>query len=124
MSQLEERYGRAGANTILQGGIASKIYFGGVDVQTAEMLSRTVGTTRQEIRDSESRLHLHHEPLLSASALRTLPDNQALYLFANKAPTILQMLPYFKSRRMRKRTELPAVVLPAQPVADVAFVPL
>jgi type IV secretion system protein VirD4 len=124
MSQLEERYGRAGANTIIQGGIASKIYMGGMDVQTAEMLSRTVGTTRQEIRDSAAQLHLHHEPLLSASALRTLPDNQALYLFANKAPTILQMLPYFASRRLRKRTELPRVSILAQAVECVEFVPV
>lgn len=124
LSQLEERYGKAAANTILHGGIASKIFFSGMDTPTAEMLARTVGSRRVEVRDSDNRLHVTQEPLLSAAQLRTLPDNQALYLFANKPATLLSMHPYYDQRALRKRSELPPHSPPVSPVAPPSFLQL
>ena len=38
-SQLVERYGREGANTILNGGVASRLFFSGMDIDTAILLA-------------------------------------------------------------------------------------
>ena len=103
-SQLEERYGKDGANTILSGGVASRLFFSGMDIQTAELLERTLGARRQEFRDTEDRLHVRDSALLKADALRTLPDNQVLYLYANKRPILLDIVPYYQSRGMKQRT--------------------
>ena len=40
LSQLKTAYGEAGSRTILEGGVASKIFYGGCDHETCETLSR------------------------------------------------------------------------------------
>lgn len=107
ISQLEERYGKAGAQTILSGGIGSRLFFSGMDIGTAEMLEKTLGTRRHEVRDSEDRLYLRDDSLLSATGLRTMPDNQVLYLFANKPPAILNVTPYYDQPELVRRTKKP-----------------
>lgn len=107
ISQLETRYGRAAAETILNGGVASRLFFSGMDIGTAQMLERTVGTRRREVRDSEDRLHLKDDALITAAGLRTMPDNKVLYLFANKAPAILKVTPYYEQSDLVRRTKAP-----------------
>lgn len=124
LSQLEERYGRQGSNTILAGGVASRVFFSGMDITTAEMLARTLGDTHREHIDAIGNIKTEREPLMTPAALRAMPDNQVLYLFANKRPTLLNVTPYYESRAMKRHTEGP----PAQAVGSVAkaveFVPL
>lgn len=106
VSQLIERYGEQGANTILTGGVGSRLFFSGMDIQTAELLERTLGSRRKEFRDTEDRLHVRDDALLSAHALRTMPDNRVLYLFSNKRPLLLDVKPYFENGSMKRRTEI------------------
>lgn len=111
VSQLEERYGKAGAQTVLSGGIGSRLFFSGMDIGTAEMLEKTLGSRRTEIRDSEDRIYLRDDSLLSASGLRTMPDDHVLYLFANKPPALLEIRPYYQQRDLVRRTKLPPVAV-------------
>lgn len=111
LSQLEERYGRAGAETVRNGGIATQLYYPGMDIGTAQMLERTMGTLRKEYRDSEGKLHVVNEPLLSAHGLRTLDDGNVLLLHSNKPPALLRLVPYFRQAELARRTSLP----PADP---------
>lgn len=96
ISQLETRYWRTEAETILNGWIASKIFFSGADLQTTQMLERILWRTKIEEWD-----RLKEENLLNASSIRTLKDNKAIYLFANKKPILLNVKPYFKSRKFK-----------------------
>lgn len=50
LSQLETRYGKYEAQTIMDG-IGTKIFLPGMNVETAEMLSKTAGTKRHAGRD-------------------------------------------------------------------------
>jgi type IV secretion system protein VirD4 len=124
VSQLEERYGRDGANTILSGGVASRMFFSGMDINTAEMLARTIGDTHREHLDSLGRLSSQREPLMTPAALRSMPDNQVLYLFGNKRPALLEVTPYFESSAFKRRTEKAAPVARGGIVPAIEFVPL
>ena len=124
LSQLEERYGRQGANTILSGGVASRVFFSGMDIDTAQMLARTLGDTHRERIDGLGNLKSEREPLMTPAALRSMPDNQVLYLFANKRPTLIDVTPYYESRSMKRRTETPPPKSAGSVARSVEFVPI
>jgi type IV secretion system protein VirD4 len=124
ISQLEERYGRQGANTILSGGVASRLFFSGMDIDTAQMLAHTMGDTHRERVDALGQIRTEREPLMTPAALRSMPDNQVLYLFANKRPTLLTVTPYFEGRDMKRRTEIAPPKAQGSVAKAVEFVPL
>lgn len=88
------------------------------------MLERTMGTLRKEYRDSEGRLHVVNEPLLSAHGLRTLPDGNVLLLHSNKPPAILGLRPYFLQRDLVARTELPQATIGRSESVPIRYVDL
>ena len=124
LSQLEERYGRQGANTILAGGVASRVFFSGMDIDTAQMLARTLGDTHRERIDGLGNFKSEREPLMTPAALRSMPDNQVLYLFANKRPALIQVTPYYAHRGRKRRTEVAPVAGRGAVTGRVEFVPL
>lgn len=124
VSQLEERYGKQGAHTILNGGVASRLFFSGMDIDTAQMLTRTIGDTHRERVDALGNLHTDREALMTPAALRAMPDNQVLYLFANKRPTLLTVTPYYELRDLAKRTKITPFRPQKQSMGKVEFVPL
>lgn len=124
VSQLEERYGRQGANTILSGGVASRMFFSGMDIETAQTLAQTIGETHRERFDALGNVRLEREALMTPAALRSMPDNQVLYLFANKRPTLLQVRPYYEQRSLLRRTQTKSFVACGQVVNQVEFVPI
>jgi type IV secretion system protein VirD4 len=123
-SQLEERYGKQGAHTILHGGMASRLYFSGMDIDTASNLARTIGEVHFERFDSMGNMRIEREALMTPSALRAMPDNQVLYLYANKRPALLSVTPYYNRRELERRTETPPYVSPTHSVPKVELVPL
>ena len=125
VSQLEERYGRQGAHTILYGGVASRLFFSGMDIETASMLAETIGDTTIERVDARGNTRFEREPLMTPAALRAMPDDQVLYLFANKRPTLLAVKPYFERSAFLRRTKTPPFEAPESGVASrVELVPL
>lgn len=124
VSQLEERYGRQGASTILSGGVASRMFFSGMDIETAQTLAHTIGETHRERFDALGNVRLEREALMTPAALRSMPDNQVLYLFANKRPTLLQVRPYYEQRGLLRRTQTKPFVAQGQVVSQVEFVPI
>jgi len=125
VSQLEERYGRQGAHTILYGGVASRLFFSGMDIETASMLSETIGDTTIERVDARGNTRFEREPLMTPAALRAMPDDQVLYLFANKRPALLSVKPYFERSEFTRRTKTSPVASPEGGVAKmVELVPL
>ena len=125
VSQLEERYGRQGAHTILYGGVASRLFFSGMDIETASMLAETIGDTTIERVDARGNTRFEREPLMTPAALRAMPDDQVLYLFANKRPTLLAVKPYFERSAFLRRTKTHPFEAPESGVASrVELVPL
>lgn len=124
VSQLEERYGKQGAHTILNGGVASRLFFSGMDIDTASELARTIGDTHLEQMDAMGNIRTERQALMTPAALRAMPDNQLLYLFANKRPTLLTVTPYFERRDFVRRTKTPPYRPPGRNVGAVELVPL
>ena len=124
VSQLEERYGRQGAHTILHGGVASRLSFSGMDIDTAGELARTIGDVHLEHMDAMGNIRLEKQALMTPPALRAMPDNQVLYLFANKRPALLTVTPYFQRRDLMRRTETKPVQVPGREVPRVGLVPV
>lgn len=123
-SQLEERYGREGAHTILHGGVASRLYFSGMDIDTATRLARTIGDVHLERFDALGNIRIEREALMTPPALRAMPDDQVLYLYANKRPALLAVTPYYKRRDLVSRTKQNPVVTSARNLPKVELVPL
>lgn len=124
VSQLEERYGRQGAHTILNGGVASRLFFSGMDIDTATELARTIGDVHMEHMDARGNIRVERQALMTPPALRAMPDNQVLYLFANKRPTLLTVTPYFESRDFLRRSKTEAYRPAVRKVGAVELVPL
>jgi type IV secretory pathway TraG/TraD family ATPase VirD4 len=124
LSQLEARYGRYDAHTIVNGGVATRMFFSGLDIETTEMLQKVLGVRRREIVDTEDRRHIKDDNLLDAADIRAMRDDEALCLFANKRPMKLRVVPYFRQGDMLRRTSRPAFTPPATMTTGVRYVPL
>jgi type IV secretory pathway TraG/TraD family ATPase VirD4 len=115
IEQLNEVYGKSGASTILYGSCASKIYFPGISQQTCEQLERMLGKrtilhkkeelsawdlpTSNDIQKSQE----IGRPLMTADEIRTMKDNEALFIHANKRPVKLNTLPWYNSKAMLRK---------------------
>ena len=53
-----------------------------------------------------------------------MPDDQVLYLFANKRPTVMAVTPYFERPDLVRRTKLPPVYGQGGVADYVEFVPI
>lgn len=95
LSQLEEQYWRAGADTIKNWWIMSKIYGSGGSSEMNAMLSGMLWNKRQEIINSEWKLQIKDDSLVEAHEIRTMQDREALFLFDNKNPAKIPINRYF-----------------------------
>lgn len=116
MEQLVNTYGKSEASTIINGGCSSRIFFPGLSLQTCEELERTLG--RSTIRYIESGTHKLGEEtdtardmttgrsLLTADEIRTMDDDKGLFIHGNKRPVMLKIRPYYKSRRLLRKSKM------------------
>jgi type IV secretory pathway TraG/TraD family ATPase VirD4 len=92
LSQLETQYGKHDSETIIGGGVNSKIFFSGCDENTCEKLSRVMGNITTHNKQGKL-----IQPLMTPQEIRMMGDKEALYLFSNKKPMLLKTRPYFES---------------------------
>jgi type IV secretory pathway TraG/TraD family ATPase VirD4 len=65
------------------------------------------------------------ENLINADRVRTLSDDQALLLFANKKPLLLRTTPFFRNRRLKALTgKEPWNPVSGAKVVDLKFIDL
>lgn len=112
-SQVEARYGKQNANTILSN-LNTKIYFGGLDIETCKKLEETLGRQTVQYRKEKSGMfsgfnddviHEMGKPLMSASEIRMM--TKPLLLSGNLPPTILDnMKAHFEIPHLMKRAKL------------------
>ena len=101
ISQLQARYGQAYAYSI-QGGFGSYLTYSGADPQTAQFFESVSGRVveKQKNKIEDIREYRTEYSLLDAGTVRTLSDEQAVFVSANQHPAILNTLPFFANRRM------------------------
>jgi type IV secretory pathway TraG/TraD family ATPase VirD4 len=106
ISQLEERYGKNGAHTILHGGCASQLYFSGMDLDTAQKLKEMLGDIPVDTLLPNGAFRRDRESLMSVAALRSMTDNEAIYLYGNRRPMKLKLTPYFEQKDLGRRSKI------------------
>lgn len=106
INQLKLQYGEYEAKTILDGGISSKIYFSGADFETITMLEHMLGTKIIE-EEQNGATYKKEVPVLSARDIRTMKDNEILFLYGNKLPLKLKVIPYYEKSSFKSYANYP-----------------
>ena len=70
------------------------------------MLEKMMGNTIVREVDNLGRMVYIKEPLKNIAQIRTLLDNEALYLFSNKKPILLHIKPYYKHSILKKLSQI------------------
>jgi type IV secretory pathway TraG/TraD family ATPase VirD4 len=110
LSQLRAVYGHDEARTIFSGGCANKLFFAGLDLETALYVEQALGqnteydTTFGGIDDRARTLAV---PLLRADELRMLRADDAVLISGRQRPVRLPMPPYFVVPSLRELSEVP-----------------
>lgn len=107
LSQLEGLYGKNKADSILFGGMGNKVFYPGLGHETTKRISEMLGTTPAHY-SVDGKPNVKERPLMTAQEVRTMRDREALYIYSNQRPLKIRLLPFYKSRRMRKLTQIPA----------------
>ncbi len=107
MSQLKRLYGDNDANTILDS-CSSWLVYPGSNYETSKMISEILGDTTVDHWDYwEDRYKEMRKPLKTVDQIRTLDDDEAIFIFANKPPLLIRTKPYFRNSRLVKLTQIP-----------------
>lgn len=110
LSQLENQYGKNRADTIIEGGINSKLFYSGASLDTATSIEKMLGRViRDDFHLGSSRgerIKRDEFNLLNADEIRTLPDTQAFFITGNKKPVLLDVLPYYQNGKFKNRHKL------------------
>ena len=96
INQLIKQYSLDEAKTILDGGIASKLIYSGADLDLATNLEKMFGQKESLKRQADGRHYYDKESVMNVSEIRTMKDNEALFVYANKKPLKMSVKPYYK----------------------------
>ncbi|RYG32509.1 hypothetical protein EON81_20500, partial [bacterium] len=115
LSQLESRYGKANAQTILAN-CATKIALSGLDVESADYFSRSLGeattktgkTSRHGLINSTVTLSTdeHSRRLLTSDEVRRIDSDKAVAIVGNRRPMLLDKHFYSGEPRTAKTSTL------------------
>lgn len=103
-----QAYGSAGAAATIADNCASKIYFPGLNLQTAEKVSKALGNATVSYQESGfsekggSRKRQMGQPLMSPDDIIRMKKDRALFVYANEKPIKLKTIPYFKRRYFKR----------------------
>lgn len=109
LGQLEARYSRAQAQTIL-GGIRTEIHLAGLELETAERISRRLGRKRSV--PGQAKVSPTETALMNADEIITMKGDEALLLHANLRPFRYRVTSYYRQGRFRRLAKIPPVELP------------
>lgn len=123
LSQLEERYGANGAKTILAGGCGSQIYFGAMETETAENLSKILGDITVQTFQANGTFRKEKEPLMSVAALYAMPPSEIVLLHAGIRPVKLKVTPHYEQPSMLRRTKI-KYQAPQTNLPQVKYIPI
>lgn len=108
-AQLEVKYGRAAAQTIVDG-LGTEIYLAGTGLETAERLSRRMG--RKRPNSFQPKIKYEDGALMNPDEIISMRDREALMFYGNKRPLKYRTKPYFKHWTFLRHSKMPAAPLP------------
>ncbi len=109
LSQLRARYGADRAHSILNNHPAKLILPGITDPETVDLLSRLVGrhaVTDVQVSRADGRVSraysVRNDNIAPPDALRQLDSSSAVALYRGRPPMLLQLRPWYRSKRYRR----------------------
>ena len=117
-SQIFSKYGEYEANTILNGGISGRIFFSGADDKMLEKLEKLLGTKSYE-EEIDGRTHKREIPVMSIRELRSMADNEILFIYANKRALKLKTTPYYEHGNFKSYAKIPKVTPKQNSTQDI-----
>jgi type IV secretion system protein VirD4 len=107
LSQLTAAYGPHDSKSIFSGGMANKLFYSGLDLETCTYLESVLGkatvTGAAPQSDSISTKNITTgKSLMSADQIRMMGQNDAILISGSYPPLRLKMLPYFRDFRTRR----------------------
>lgn len=114
LSQMEKNYGKAGARTILEGGMSAKLFLGALDVDTAQWASDLAG--REIVSESfgAGRSRQYQQNLFNADRIRTMSSHEGLLIHSNREPALLREMVYsFEHPQFKRWTRMTPAPFPA-----------
>ena len=124
VSQLVERYGPEGANTILNGGMANRVFLSVPDIRSATDISRIIGDVYSNRVNQHGDVRTDHEPMVTPAALMAMSPKQALLLVSGKRPVQFEVTRYFERGDFAKRAVKTPFAPQRQPAIPADLVPL
>lgn len=98
-TQLKTAYGESQAQTIIDGGMQSRLFYPGLPPGTAEQVAKYLGESINHLVRWDGQSEERRNALLPQDRIRTLPDNNAIFITGNKEPILMETLPHFQNRR-------------------------
>jgi len=125
-ARLRERWGRDGAQTLVDCSGVKAIFGGVADTATLEAFSRLCGDTsydQQGRRGEAGQSHLTQHAVMTAAMIRRLPRIYALFVRADCSPVIAHVPVAWRDLRYRRAKFTGRAVADVRPVAAAAPVP-
>ncbi len=97
--QLNDVYWENKAKTILDGGVSSKLIYSGSDLELATNLEKLFWTKNILNQYENWKYYLDKQNVMSIRDIRTMRDNKAIFIYANKNPLKLDIKPYYKNSK-------------------------
>jgi len=98
-TQLQSAYGKAEAQTIIDGGMQSRVFYPGLPPGTAREVAEYLGESIKHLVRWDGQYEEKRKNLLPQDRIRTLPDNNSIFITGNKLPMLLQTVPHFENKR-------------------------
>lgn len=105
LAQLTAIYGRERAQTIFSGGMGSKLFLHGLDLETASYVERLLGSsTVYDVAygDFSETARTLAQPLEAADKVRMLEEDKAILVSGRQLPAKLRLLPFWEDLQFRE----------------------
>ena len=117
-SQFRTLYGRDRSDTILRGGVNTRLFFKGLSSEVTQEASESLGT--KEVQDIETG-QITLKPLLTPQQIRQLDSKEALIVHGNYPPLRTTMIPYYENSSHLRRSRITPIMYdygyaPYQPI--------
>ena len=123
ISQIKQKYGIENASTILDG-VNSQLYYSGMDYDTAEKLSKTMGFEEKITPDPRGAYHFKDKRYMEAHEIRTMADNEALFILGNKPALKLEVKPFYEDFMFKRYAQMEPFKIKSQMTLDVEYIDL
>lgn len=118
-SQVEKNY-PGESSAILYGGINTHIYYGGLSVEAAERISRTIGTTTIE---NEKGNEIGRK-LMMPEEIKQLDSHKAVFQHLSNKTGIIKVKRYYQNKKLVERTKIKFVYNQGTELPELRFLSL